>query len=791
MSKVLVIVESPAKAKTIEKFLGRKYTVKASMGHVRDLPKSQFGVDVEQDFTPKYINIRGKGDIIKELKIVAKDASQILLGPDPDREGEAIAWHLSNLLGIDSHDRCRIEFNEITKNAVQNAVKNPRSIDVNRVDAQQARRVLDRVVGYKLSPLLWRKIRRGLSAGRVQSVAVRLICDRENEISAFVQEEYWTLTGHFKAGQQKFTARLTSRDGEKVSIPSKEAVDSIIKDLDKARYQVSKVKKRDSKRNPAPPFTTSTLQQEAYRKLNFTARRTMSVAQQLYEGLDLGKEGAVGLITYIRTDSTRVSTVAQDEARGFITQRYGPDFIPKEPRQYTAKGRAQDAHEGVRPTYVNYEPETLRGKLTPDQYRLYRLIWERFVASQMSSALVEVTTADIVALPQKRYLFRATGSVIKFPGFMKVYIEGRDENGKEEEVILPELKEGMVLHLIKLEDKQHFTQPPPRYTEATLVKALEEKGIGRPSTYAPIVETILTRGYVTRQEKQFVPTELGNLVVELLKNYFQEIINVEFTANLEEKLDLIEEGQLGWKEVVQGFYSPFSDKLKIADEEIGGVELADEETDEPCPQCGRNLVIKHGPFGRFLACPGFPECRTTKPILEEIGVNCPRCGSMMVARQSKRGRRFYGCSRYPECAYICWDPPSGERCPKCSDLMVEKSSRLKGKYQICSNPNCETRQGGTNRVKTAKTSKNVKTPKADKPTKSNKTIKTTKTVKTTKSAKAIETAEAEQAAKLPKAKSAAKTKPKTKTGVKGSGKGTPEAVGKASAKTRGARAKTS
>ncbi|NPV92062.1 MAG: type I DNA topoisomerase [Firmicutes bacterium] len=703
MSKVLVIVESPAKAKTIEKFLGRKFMVKASMGHVRDLPKSQFGVDVEQDFLPKYINIRGKGDIIKELKAYAKDASHILLGPDPDREGEAIAWHLSNLLGLDPKDKCRIEFNEITQNAIQNAVKKPRSIDADRVDAQQARRVLDRVVGYKLSPLLWRKIHRGLSAGRVQSVAVRLISDRENEIAAFVPEEYWNLIGHFTTEKQKLTARLYSQDGEKASLPNEAAVKSILKDLDQAKYQVVQVKKRDSKRNPAPPFTTSTLQQEAYRKLNFTARRTMSVAQQLYEGLDLGKEGTVGLITYIRTDSTRVSQVAQEEARTFITERFGPNYIPKEPRQYAAKGRAQDAHEGIRPTYIGREPETLKKSLTSEQYRLYRLIWERFVASQMSSALVEVTTADIAALPGKRYVFRATGSVIKFPGFMKVYIEGRDENGKEEEVILPELKEGQPLNLNKLEPRQHFTQPPPRYTEATLVKTLEEKGIGRPSTYAPIVETILARGYVTRQEKQFYPTELGSLVVELLKNYFQEIINVEFTANLEEKLDLIEEGQLPWKEVVRGFYFPFSETLKLADEQIGGVEIGDEETDEPCPQCGRNLVIKRGPFGKFLACPGFPECRTTKPILEPIGVDCPRCEAGMVARQSKRGRRFYGCSRYPECGYICWDPPTGERCSQCGDLIVEKTTRSRGKYKMCSNPECPTRKGTGAKAKAKKT----------------------------------------------------------------------------------------
>ena len=710
---MLVIVESPAKAKTLEKFLGRRYTVKASMGHVRDLPKSQFGVDVEQDFAPKYINIRGKGEIIKELKNVAKEASQVLLGPDPDREGEAIAWHLSNLLDLNPEQKCRIEFNEITKTAIQNAIRNPRAIDADRVNAQQARRVLDRLVGYKLSPLLWRKIRRGLSAGRVQSVAVRLISDREDEINSFVSEEYWTLTGHFRAERKKFSARLFGRDGEKLHLPAEAAVKEVLADLENAAYQVVQVKKRDSKRNPPPPFTTSTLQQEAYRKLNFTARRTMSVAQQLYEGLDLGKEGTVGLITYIRTDSTRVSPAAQQEARGFIAQRFGPDYVPAEARQYAAKGRAQDAHEGIRPTYVGREPEALRRFLSSDQYRLYRLIWERFIASQMQSALVEITTADIESQTPRKYLFRATGSVIRFPGFMKLYIEGKDENGREEEVTLPQLKKGQVLSLVELEPRQHFTQPPPRYTEATLVKALEEKGVGRPSTYAPTVETILTRGYVTRQEKYFVPTELGKLVVELLKNYFPEIISVEFTANMEEKLDLIEEGQLSWQEVVRDFYIPFADTLRLADEQIGGVELSDQESDEPCPQCGRLLVIKNGPFGRFLACPGFPECRTTRPILEEIGVSCPRCQSPMVARQSKRGRRFYGCSRYPECDYVCWNQPTGERCEHCGDLMVERNSRLRGSHPVCANPACPGRKAKNDAGgKTARAAKGPARPRA-------------------------------------------------------------------------------
>jgi len=693
LAKVLVIVESPAKAKTIAKFLGWRYIVRASMGHVRDLPRSQFGVDVENDFEPKYITIRGKGEIIKELKTAAKGASRVLLGPDPDREGEAIAWHLVSLLNLDPAQPCRIEFNEITKSAIEDAVKHPRPIDQDRVDAQQARRVLDRIVGYKLSPLLWRKIRRGLSAGRVQSVAVRLICEREEEIENFKPEEYWTIAAVFRTeGGEMFTARLVGCNGAKVDIGNAARAEEIVKELKAARYRIQEIKKREAKRNPPPPFTTSSLQQEANRRLNFTARKTMLIAQQLYEGLDIGKEGTVGLISYMRTDSTRISPVAQAEARSYIERKFGKDFVPAEARQYVARGKIQDAHEGIRPTSIAREPEMVKPFLTPDQYRLYRLIWERFLASQMSSAVLEVTTVDVEG---KRgadiWQLRAKGSVVKFPGFMKVYTEGSEdgERGKEKEenAALPELREEDKLKLEEIIPKQHFTQPPPRYTEAGLVKALEEKGIGRPSTYAPTIETILSRGYVVKKDKCLVPTDLGKLVVELLKTYFPDVINVEFTAEMEEKLDCIEEGQLDWREVVREFYVPFSRTLQVADEQIKEIEIGDEVSEELCPQCGRNLVIKQGPFGRFLACPGFPECRMTRPLKEEVGASCPQCGSPVVARQSKKGRRFYGCSRYPECNFISWDLPSAEKCPECGKTMVVKKSR-QGEYLACANREC-------------------------------------------------------------------------------------------------------
>ncbi|MBF7083549.1 type I DNA topoisomerase [Desulfallas sp. Bu1-1] len=687
MAKTLVIVESPAKAKSLGKFLGKKYDVKASMGHIRDLPKSQFGVDVKNGFKPKYITIRGKGDIIKELKAATKKADHVLLASDPDREGEAIAWHLANVLDLDEKSPCRIEFNEITKQAVQNAVKHPRPIDLKKVDAQQARRILDRLVGYNLSPLLWRKIKKGLSAGRVQSVAIRLICDREEEIQSFVPEEYWTLTAKLLKGNAvAFDAKLHKINGGKADIADENQVRRILDDLQGATYQVTGVARKEKRRQPAPPFTTSSLQQEAYRKLNFTARKTMMVAQQLYEGLDLGKEGPVGLVTYIRTDSTRISETAEKEAREFIAGRYGAEYVPAQARRTAPKGRAQDAHEAIRPTSVFREPDSIKNFLTRDQYKLYKLIWLRFVASQMSHAVIDTTSVDIKA---GKYTFRATGSMIKFAGFMQVYIEGRDdeeEGGQENR--LPQLQEGEILKILSLVPRQHFTQPPPRYTDATLIKTLEEKGIGRPSTYAPTVDTILKRGYVIRENKNFYPTELGQVVVDLLKQYFPEIIDVEFTADLEKKLDDIEEGDVEWVKILENFYAPFKETLNVAEKEIEHIQVEDEVTEEICEQCGRNMVVKMGRYGKFLACPGFPECRNTKPLLEPTGVTCPSCTGELVLRRSKKGRKFYGCSNYPECEFVVWDQPTNRKCPNCGSMMVLKESKGEKIYR-CSNKECE------------------------------------------------------------------------------------------------------
>ncbi|KAB2954406.1 type I DNA topoisomerase [Heliorestis acidaminivorans] len=683
--KVLVIVESPAKAKTIGKFLGRRYQVKASMGHVRDLPKSQFGVDVESDFSPKYITIRGKGDLLKELRSAAKKSTKILLGPDPDREGEAIAWHLAHILGVEEEALCRIEFNEITKKAIQNAVKKPRQIDVDRVEAQQARRILDRLVGYNLSPLLWRKIRKGLSAGRVQSVAVRLISDREEEIQDFKPEEYWSLTAQLEAEQGSLTAKLQKMGEQKIEVKNKEQMDQILQEIEQKPFQVTEVKKKEKKRNPAPPFTTSSLQQEAYRKLGFTARRTMMVAQQLYEGIDLGKEGTVGLITYIRTDSVRVSEDAMEELRTYIDSRFGKDYLPNSARQYETKGKAQNAHEAIRPTSIQYEPETIKSAVTTDQYKLYKLIFERYTASQMSSAIMDTTTIDITVA---NYIFRASGSTMKFAGFMKVYIEGKDDEAKEESGLLPEVEVNSTLSLKDLEPKQHFTQPPPRYTEATLVKALEEQGIGRPSTYAPIIETVVARGYVVREEKQFFPTELGEVVVELLKEHFPEILDVEFTATMESKLDQVEEGAAEWREVLRNFYEPFKERLEEAEEKIGSIELTVEVSDQVCENCGAQMIVKQGRFGKFLACPRFPECRYTKPLLEEIGVPCPKCDGAIVLRRTKKGRKFFGCANYPDCDYVSWERPTDIPCPQCQKPLVQKESKKLGTRRVCLTEGC-------------------------------------------------------------------------------------------------------
>jgi len=696
LSKNLVIVESPAKAKTIGKFLGKRYTVKASMGHIRDLPKSQFGVDVEHDFTPKYISIRGKGDLVKELKTAAKKASKILLATDPDREGEAIAWHLQYLLDINRNEKCRVEFNEITKDAIKKAMQDPRTIDESRVDAQQARRILDRLVGYKLSPLLWRKVKKGLSAGRVQSVAVRLICDREEEIKVFEPEEYWSLTGIFRKEKNRtdIEAKLVQYKKKKINISNEESVKKIIAELEGSQYTVAEVKKKQKTRNPSAPFTTSTLQQEAYRKLNFAARKTMQVAQQLYEGLDIGPEGTVGLVTYIRTDSTRISETAQQEAAEYIEQSFGSDYKPAKPKQYSTKGRTQNAHEAIRPSSILREPDKIKQFLSRDQFRLYKLVWDRFLSSQMSPAVLDTTTVNIEA---NGYIFRANGSVVKFPGFMKVYTEGQDtvdakENRENEGRTFPELSKGIILEQKSLTPKQHFTQPPARFTDASLVKALEENGIGRPSTYAPIVETIQKRGYVIKEEKQFYPTELGFVVVALLKEHFPNIIDIQFTAEMEDKLDLVEEEDENWVQVLREFYGPFEETLEDAEQNIGVVEIEEEVSDEVCEKCGRNLVVKMGRYGKFLACPGFPECRNTKPIVESVGVSCPECGGDIVLKRSKKGRKFYGCSSYPNCEFVSWDLPTDKRCPQCDSILVQKSRGSKGKVLACSGSGCKYRE---------------------------------------------------------------------------------------------------
>ena len=687
MSKTLVIVESPAKAKSISKFLGSRYTVKASMGHLRDLPKSQLGVDIEHDFEPKYIAIRGRGDLIKELRAAAKGADKVFLASDPDREGEAIAWHLSHLLGLNQGDKNRIEFHEITKQAIQAAVKHPRQIDQARVDAQQARRVLDRLVGYQLSPLLWRKIKKGLSAGRVQSVAVRLVDDREEEIQAFVSEEYWSLTANLKSAGGKFLAKLVKKSGKKIAITSKAEMESVLSELKGKDFQVAEVRTKEKKKQPSPPFITSSLQQEAHRKLSFSPKRTMMLAQQLYEGLDLGKEGTVGLITYMRTDSVKIAETAQAEAKEWILSHYGDEYYPPEPRQFTNKGRAQEAHEAIRPTSALRTPDMLKGILSRDQLRLYRLIWERFIASQMSVAVTDTLTVESLV---EDYLFRANATTIRFPGFLAVYEEGKDagETADDEQNSLTlSVSPGEKLSLIELQEKQHFTEPPPRYTEASLVRKMEEEGIGRPSTYAPTIETIQTRGYVVKEEKQLLPTELGDIVITLLKEHFPDILNLEFTANLEAKLDRIEEGNTPWKSVVEDYYWPFSVTLAEADEKIGKVKIEDQVSEELCESCGRNMVIKMGRYGKFLACPGFPECRNTKPLFEEVGANCPTCSKPLVVRRSKKGRKFFGCLGYPECDFVSWEMPAPDPCPECQQLMVIKSTKRQKKH-VCTNREC-------------------------------------------------------------------------------------------------------
>ncbi|AND39379.1 MULTISPECIES: type I DNA topoisomerase [Cytobacillus] len=678
MSEFLVIVESPAKAKTIERYLGKKYKVKASMGHVRDLPKSQMGIDVENNFEPKYITIRGKGPVLKELKSAAKKAKKIYLAADPDREGEAIAWHLAHSLDMDVTSDCRVVFNEITKDAIKESFKHPRPINMDLVDAQQARRMLDRLVGYNISPLLWKKVKKGLSAGRVQSVAVRLIIDREKEIKDFIPEEYWSIDGEFLKGKTAFDAAFYGLENEKVELKSESDVQNILSKMKGNKFKVASVTKKERKRNPAAPFTTSSLQQEAARKLNFRAKKTMMLAQQLYEGIDLGKEGTVGLITYMRTDSTRISEIAQNEAADYIQNSYGKEFLQGEKKKEKKNSNAQDAHEAIRPTSTLRSPASLKEYLSRDQLRLYRLIWERFVASQMAPAVMDTMSVD---LKNGEVIFRATGSKVKFPGFMKVYVEGTDDQSEEKDNMLPDLREGDEVLKKDIEPKQHFTQPPPRYTEARLVKTLEEQGIGRPSTFAPTLDTIQKRGYVALDNKRFIPTELGEIVLELIMEFFPEILDIEFTAKMEKDLDYVEEGKVNWVQIIDEFYKDFEKNLEIAEKEMQEVEIKDEPAGEDCEQCGNPMVFKMGRYGKFMACSNFPDCRNTKPIVKDIGVKCPKCKEgNIIERKSKKRRIFYGCDRFPECDFISWDKPLPRSCPKCDNLLVEK--KLKKGVQV-------------------------------------------------------------------------------------------------------------
>jgi DNA topoisomerase-1 len=730
LKKNLVIVESPAKAKTLEKFLGSDYSVTASGGHIRDLPKKSIGVNIEKDFLPKYVIIKGKEKAVKVLAAAAKKAKMVYLAPDPDREGEAIAWHLAAVLGVDEKKIKRVEFNEITKNTVLHAIENPREIDMKRVDAQQARRILDRIVGYKLSPLLWKKIRKGLSAGRVQSVAVRLICEREELVKKFIPQEYWSIEADLSTdGDKTFTSKLLSKDGEKVVIPNKEAADGILNELSGKDFVISKIVKKEQRRHPSPPFITSTLQQESYRKLGYSTKKTMVIAQQLYEGIELEEGTTTGLISYMRTDSTRIAKEAQDGARALIERDFGPNYVPKEPRIYKAKKEAQDAHEAIRPTYFDKKPSDIAKSLTQDQLKLYTLIWNRFIASQMESAVLDQTSVDISA---GNYVFRANGSIIKFNGFIAVYTEGRDEGDEEEkEGILPEMSEGQKLNLKAITPNQHFTQPPPRYTEASLVKELEQKGIGRPSTYSPIIGTIQDRGYVEKEGKALKPTELGVTVNEQLVKHFPVIMDVEFTANMEDKLDQILEGSVDWVSVLREFYGPFEKTLKEAEtgmekikKEIMTTEVCEkcgkpmmirsgrfgdfmacsgypkckntkplpgskeaEEVKEVCEKCGKPMVFKRSRFGSFLACSGYPDCKNIKPILKSTGIKCPQCGGDIVERKSKRGKIFYSCSNYPKCKFALWNKPLEEKCPKCGGIMVEKRTKSEAK-KLCVNEAC-------------------------------------------------------------------------------------------------------
>lgn len=685
MADNLVIVESPAKAKTIEKYLGKRYKVIASMGHVRDLPRSQMGVDTEDNYEPKYITIRGKGPVVKELKKHAKKAKKVFLASDPDREGEAIAWHLSKILELEDSKENRVVFNEITKDAVKDSFKHPRGIEMDLVDAQQARRILDRLVGYNISPVLWKKVKKGLSAGRVQSVALKLVIDRENEIRNFKPEEYWTIEGEFRYKKSKFTAKFLHYKNKPYKLNKKEDVEKITAALDGDEFEITNVNKKEKTRNPANPFTTSTLQQEAARKLNFKARKTMMIAQQLYEGIDLKRQGTVGLITYIRTDSTRISDQAKSEAKNYIIDKYGNEYVSK--RKASGKQGDQDAHEAIRPTSTLRTPEEMKSFLTRDQQRLYKLIWERFVASQMAPAILDTIALDVT---QNDIKFRANGQTIKFKGFMTLYVETKDDKDSDKENKLPKLEQGDKVTATQIEPAQHFTQPPPRYTEARLVKTLEELKIGRPSTYAPTIDTIQKRNYVKLESKRFMPTELGEIVYEQVKEYFPEIIDVEFTVNMETLLDKIAEGDMNWRKVVGDFYNSFKQDVERAEEEMEKIEIKDEPAGEDCEVCGSPMVIKMGRYGKFMACSNFPDCRNTKAIVKTIGVKCPTCkDGEVVERKSKKNRIFYGCSNYPECDFISWDKPVGRDCPKCNHYLVDKK---KGRSSQVTCSNCDYKE---------------------------------------------------------------------------------------------------
>ena len=687
----LVIVESPAKARTISKFLGRNYKVEASQGHVRDLPKSQLGVDVEHDFEPKYITIRGRGEVLERIRKEAKGAKSIILATDPDREGEAISWHLATILGIDPESECRVEFNEITEKTVKSAIKQPRAVNMQLVNAQQARRLLDRLVGYKISPLLWVKIKKGLSAGRVQSVATRMVVDREHEIEQFEPEEYWFVDAELRAGGKQLHARLIALDGERVSLSDQAQADAAKARVEQGGFVIRSVKRGEKRKHPAPPFTTSNLQQEASRKLGFTTAKTMQIAQQLYEGVDIEGRGTLGLISYIRTDSVRLSDEAVAAAREAIAARYGAEYVPEKPNVYKGRKSAQDAHEAIRPANIDLRPEEIKASLTKDQFNLYKLVYLRFVACQMADALYETQQIEIAS--ESGAVLRSSAERLKFAGFTAVYEEGTDDAPAQDEAqagAMADVNEGDKAELLGDEATQHFTQAPPRYTEASLVRALEEKGIGRPSTYAPTISTILARGYVMREKKQLFPTELGIMITNMMEEYFADIVDIAFTAGMEEQLGEVEEGKLDWHKVLSDFYGPFEKTLENAEAKIEKVEIKDEVSDVPCDKCGAMMVYKLGRYGRFLACPNFPDCRNTKAIQIEIDAPCPKCGGKLLQKTSRKGRKFYGCERYPECDFVSWEMPVREKCPKCGSYMTLSRTK-KGDFYVCANETCRER----------------------------------------------------------------------------------------------------